>query len=55
VTSAIFGARTIEQLDGCLAAADIVLSADEMKRLDEASTLELGYPYEMIGRLQGRW
>jgi len=55
VTSAIFGARSIEQLDGCLAGAELSLSPDEMKRLDEASSLELGYPYDMIGRLQGRW
>ena len=52
----IFGARTLEQLDDNLAGAELALSADEMKRLDEASAFEPGYPYEMIGRVQqGRW
>ncbi len=55
VTSAIFGARNLEQLDACLPGASLSLSAEEMKRLDEASAFELGYPYEMIGRVQGGW
>ena len=56
VTSAVFGARNLEQLDACLAGGDLALSAEEMKRLDEASAFEPGYPYEMIGRVQqGRW
>ncbi|MDI1427989.1 aldo/keto reductase [Polyangium sorediatum] len=56
VTSAIFGARSLEQLDACLAGAELALSAEEMKRLDEASAFDPGYPYEMIGRVQqGRW
>lgn len=55
VTSAIFGARSVEQLDQCTAAAELTLSAEEMKRLDEASAFELGYPYDFIGRVQSRW
>jgi len=26
-----------------------------MKRLDEASAFELGYPYDFMKRIQGRW
>lgn len=55
VTSAIFGARTVEQLDDNLRAADLVLSAEEMARLDAVSALDLGYPYEFIMRSQKRW
>jgi aryl-alcohol dehydrogenase-like predicted oxidoreductase len=55
VCSAIFGARSVEQLDQCAAAAELKLSADEMKQLDAASAPELGYPYEFIGRIQARW
>jgi aryl-alcohol dehydrogenase-like predicted oxidoreductase len=55
VTSVIFGARTIEQLEDNLRAAEVKLGADAMKALDEASAFELGYPYDFIGRLQGGW
>src|SRR5580698_1852709 len=37
VTSVIFGARSIEQLDENLLAADVRLSAQEVQRLDDAS------------------
>jgi aryl-alcohol dehydrogenase-like predicted oxidoreductase len=55
VTSVIFGARSIAQLDDNLAASDVKLTAEEVQRLDEASAFELGYPYEFIKRIQGRW
>lgn len=55
VTSVIFGARSLEQLRDNLAARDVELSAEMMESLDEASQLELGYPYEFIGRIQNRW
>ncbi|MCA9517992.1 MAG: aldo/keto reductase [Myxococcales bacterium] len=55
VTSAIFGARTVEQLDENLKAAELTLSSDEMRKLDEASAYEVGYPYEFIKGVQGRW
>jgi len=51
-TSIILGARTVEQLNGNLAALSVTLSADERKRLDDVSTLDWGYPYAMIGRSQ---
>lgn len=55
VSSVIFGARSLEQLDDNLKAADLRLSEDEVKRLDDASAVALGYPYEFIGNIQGRW
>ncbi|WP_437724354.1 aldo/keto reductase [Sorangium sp. So ce861] len=55
VTSVIFGARSLEQLDDNLKAADVKLSAEEVQKLDDASALELGYPYNFIGSMQKRW
>ena len=50
VTSVILGARTVEQLDDNLTAADLVLTADEAARLDEASApLVADYPYGVPG------
>ena len=45
VTSVIVGARTDEQLADNLAAADLVLAAEERARLDEVSAPPLIYPY----------
>jgi aryl-alcohol dehydrogenase-like predicted oxidoreductase len=55
VTSVIFGARSIEQLDDNLKAADVKLSAEDVKKLDDASAFEVGYPYDFIGNIQKRW
>jgi aryl-alcohol dehydrogenase-like predicted oxidoreductase len=45
VTSLVIGARTAEQLADNLAAASLVLSADERARLDAASAPALIYPF----------
>jgi aryl-alcohol dehydrogenase-like predicted oxidoreductase len=45
VTSVVVGARTTEQLTDNLAAADLVLSAEEREQLDKASAPPLIYPY----------
>lgn len=45
VTSVILGARTEDQLASNLAAADIVLSGEEMAELDAVSAQPLRYPY----------
>ncbi|WP_345633439.1 aldo/keto reductase [Rugosimonospora acidiphila] len=45
VTSLVIGARTGEQLADNLAAADLVLDAEERKRLDDVSAIPLLYPY----------
>ena len=55
VCSVIAGARTVEQLKDNAAAGSLKLDADAMKTLDDASTVELPYPYEMFQRIQGRW
>jgi aryl-alcohol dehydrogenase-like predicted oxidoreductase len=44
VTSVIVGARSLEQLDDNLAAADLVLEADEIARLDAVTAPEPIYP-----------
>jgi aryl-alcohol dehydrogenase-like predicted oxidoreductase len=50
VTSVILGARTIEQLDDNLGAADLRLSAEETALLTEASTpIIADYPYGPLG------
>jgi aryl-alcohol dehydrogenase-like predicted oxidoreductase len=55
VTAAIFGARDVAQLESNLKAAELSLSAEQLKRLDDASAFELGYPYGFMGQVQGRW
>jgi len=46
VTSVILGARTLEQLDDNLAAADLHLTEEETTKLDEASDPGAAdYPY----------
>jgi aryl-alcohol dehydrogenase-like predicted oxidoreductase len=55
VTSVIFGARTIEQLEQNLAGADLELTPRHVEVLDAASAFELGYPYEFIKNTQATW
>jgi aryl-alcohol dehydrogenase-like predicted oxidoreductase len=50
VMSVIIGAKTIEQLDDNLAAADLALSAKEIATLDAASSLKPEYPGWMLAR-----
>jgi aryl-alcohol dehydrogenase-like predicted oxidoreductase len=50
VMSVIIGAKSIEQLDDNLAAADLVLTPEEMARLDEVSELPAEYPGWMLAR-----
>ena len=53
VTSPIFGARTLEQLEDNLVAGDITLDSEALRRLDEVSKLELIYPYDFHERVRG--
>lgn len=55
VTSVIFGARSIEQLEDNLKAADVKLSTEHVKQLDDASGFDLGYPYNFMANIQKRW
>jgi aryl-alcohol dehydrogenase-like predicted oxidoreductase len=43
----IIGARQLSQLQDNLASFDLTLSADQVKALDEASRIELGFPYDL--------
>jgi aryl-alcohol dehydrogenase-like predicted oxidoreductase len=53
VTTVIIGARNTEQLENNLAAADLTLTADELKALDEVSALPAEYPGWMFARQGG--
>lgn len=48
VTSVIIGAKRVEQLEDNLGAVDVVLTADELARLDAVSALPPHYPGWMI-------
>lgn len=53
VTSVIFGARSVAQLEDNMKASDIELSDEQMDRLDTAAKWEIGYPYEFISHVNG--
>jgi aryl-alcohol dehydrogenase-like predicted oxidoreductase len=55
VSSVIFGARSLEQVDDNLKAVDVKLSAEDVAKLDEASAVALGYPYNFLANVQQRW
>jgi aryl-alcohol dehydrogenase-like predicted oxidoreductase len=46
----IIGARKLSQLQDNLASFEVALSADQLKTLDEASRIELGFPYELFAK-----
>jgi len=48
VTSVVIGAKRLEQLHDNLAAAELVLTADEIRQLDEVSALPAEYPGWML-------
>ena len=50
----IIGARKLSQLQDNLASFDVTLSPDQLKTLDEASAIELGFPYEMYAKAMPR-
>jgi aryl-alcohol dehydrogenase-like predicted oxidoreductase len=52
VSSIILGARTVAQLDDNMHAAEIKLTAEDMKELDDASAPDWAYPYSFIARQQ---
>jgi aryl-alcohol dehydrogenase-like predicted oxidoreductase len=55
VSSVIFGARTVAQLEENLGAGDLELSAEAVARLDAASAPALDYPYDFIKGIDGAW
>jgi aryl-alcohol dehydrogenase-like predicted oxidoreductase len=44
----IIGPRTLAQLNDNLAAVEVKLSADQIRRLDEVSAIALGFPHDML-------
>jgi aryl-alcohol dehydrogenase-like predicted oxidoreductase len=55
VSSVIFGARSLAQLDDNLKAAELTLPAPLAAKIDEAARFDLGYPYDFLRRVQKRW
>ena len=55
VTSVIFGARTVEQLDDNLKGGELELASKHVEVLDQASAFDLGYPYTFIQSTQSTW
>ena len=53
VTAPIFGARTMAQLEDNIAAADIDLDKASLQALDDASKLEMIYPYDFHQMVRG--
>jgi aryl-alcohol dehydrogenase-like predicted oxidoreductase len=51
VVTSLVGARTLAQLDDNLGALEIELDSKQRARLDEASTVDLGFPHETLRRL----
>jgi len=50
----IIGARKLSQFEDNLASLDLTLSADHLKTLDEASAIELGFPYDLYAKAMPR-
>jgi aryl-alcohol dehydrogenase-like predicted oxidoreductase len=50
----IIGARKLSQFQDNLASFDLTLSAEQLKTLDEASRIELGFPYDMYAKAMPR-
>jgi aryl-alcohol dehydrogenase-like predicted oxidoreductase len=50
----IIGARKLSQLQDNLASFNLTLSADQLKTLDEASRIELGFPYDIYAKEMAR-
>jgi aryl-alcohol dehydrogenase-like predicted oxidoreductase len=46
----IIGARKLSQLQDNLASFDLSLSTEQVQALDEASQIDLGFPYNLYGR-----
>ena len=52
VTAPIFGARTLEQLEQNIAAAEVRLDDEARRRLEAGSALPLEYPYDFHARVR---
>ena len=54
VTAPILGARTVTHIDDNLGALGWKLDADALARLEDASAIERGYPYDFIDWIHSR-
>lgn len=50
VTAPIIGARTLKQFEDNLGALDVVLEGSLRERLDRASAVSLGFPYDFLAK-----
>ena len=50
VSSTIIGAKTLDQLSDNIASTDLVLTADDLTKIDEISPLPKQYPGWMVER-----
>ena len=48
MVSPILGARTVEQLEDNLGALDIALDDGQVRTLEAASRIELGFPHDFL-------
>lgn len=55
VTSVIFGARSLQQLEDNLKSEQLELPDSAMQTLDRISALEWGYPYDFQAMINGSW
>ena len=46
----IIGGRKLTQLQANLASIDLSLSAEQLKALDDASRIDLGFPYNLYAK-----
>jgi aryl-alcohol dehydrogenase-like predicted oxidoreductase len=53
VTAPVLGPRTLEHLEDLLGASDLVLDADERRRLEAHAPPPEAYPYRMLGEQMG--
>ncbi|HEX8066267.1 MAG TPA: aldo/keto reductase [Thermoleophilaceae bacterium] len=51
----ILGARSADQLTQSLGCLEVELSDDHLRRLDEASAVELGFPHDFLAMLAARY
>jgi aryl-alcohol dehydrogenase-like predicted oxidoreductase len=50
----IIGARNLSQFQDNLASFDLTLSSEQVKTLDAASVIELGFPYDLYAKAMPR-
>lgn len=55
VTTTLIGARTVEQLDANLASLDVDIPPEELARLDELTTPQLGFPFAFLEVAAVNW